>query len=47
MLADDSAQGLVEYSLGVALVSLVAVGALKTVGHNTSTTLSNLGSNLK
>jgi Flp pilus assembly pilin Flp len=46
-LADDSAQGLVEYALIVTLISLVAIAALTVLGKKSSNTLSNAASNLK
>jgi pilus assembly protein Flp/PilA len=41
MLKDESGQGLVEYALVIALVSIVAIAALKVVGHKASNTLSS------
>jgi Flp pilus assembly pilin Flp len=41
LLADESAQGLVEYALIIALVSIVAIAALQTLGKKASNTLSN------
>ena len=41
VLRDDEAQGLVEYALIIALVSIVAIAALKTLGTNASSVLSN------
>jgi len=41
ILRDDEGQGLVEYALIIALVSIVAIAALKTLGTNASSTLSN------
>jgi pilus assembly protein Flp/PilA len=40
-LHDDSGQGLVEYSLIVALVAIVAIASLQLVGQSASNTLSN------
>jgi Flp pilus assembly pilin Flp len=47
MLIDDSGQGLVEYSLVIALVSVTAIAALKLIGKKASNTLSNAASFLK
>jgi Flp pilus assembly pilin Flp len=41
LFADDSAQGLVEYALIIALVSVVAIAALQALGKKASNTLSN------
>jgi pilus assembly protein Flp/PilA len=41
VLGDEQGQGLVEYALIIALVSIVAIAALKTLGTNASSTLSN------
>ena len=41
LLHDDEAQGLVEYALIVALVSVVAVVALRLLGHRLNNSLSN------
>jgi pilus assembly protein Flp/PilA len=40
-LQDDSGQGLVEYSLIVALVAIVAIASLQLLGQSASNTLSN------
>jgi pilus assembly protein Flp/PilA len=40
MLRDESGQGLVEYALIIALVSIVAIAALKVVGKHASNTFS-------
>jgi Flp pilus assembly pilin Flp len=45
-LKDDAAQGLVEYALIVALVSVVALAALSILGTKASRTLSNAASRL-
>jgi Flp pilus assembly pilin Flp len=45
-LGDDAAQGLVEYSLVVALVSLVGIASLKELGVKASNTLSNAAGHL-
>jgi pilus assembly protein Flp/PilA len=39
-LVDDSGQGLVEYSMVIAMVSLVALASLNTVGKMVSQTFS-------
>jgi pilus assembly protein Flp/PilA len=41
LLSDDRGQGLVEYALIVALVSIVAIAALKFLGGKASNTLNN------
>ncbi len=41
MLRDDSGQGLVEYGLIIALVSIVAIAGLRILGKKASNTLSN------
>jgi pilus assembly protein Flp/PilA len=41
LLRDESGQGLVEYALIIALVSLVAISALKLLGGKASNTLNN------
>jgi pilus assembly protein Flp/PilA len=40
-LRDDSGQGLVEYALIIALVSIVAISALQYLGAKASNTLNN------
>jgi pilus assembly protein Flp/PilA len=40
-LQDESGQGLVEYSLIVALVAIVAIASLQFLGQAASNTLSN------
>ncbi len=45
-LKDESGQGLVEYALIIALVSIVAIAALKVLGDKASNTLSNAASHL-
>jgi pilus assembly protein Flp/PilA len=40
--ADDSGQGLVEYALIIALISIVAIAAMRTLGSKVSNTLSNV-----
>ena len=46
MLRDDEGQGLVEYALIIALVSLVAIAALQYVGGKANNTLSNAANSL-
>jgi pilus assembly protein Flp/PilA len=46
-LRDDSGQGLVEYALIIALVSIAALIALKALGNKANNTLSNAASSLK
>jgi pilus assembly protein Flp/PilA len=41
MLYDDRGQGLVEYSLVIALVSIVAIVALRLLGKKANNTLNN------
>lgn len=43
--ADDSGQGLVEYALIIALVAIVAIAAMRTLGTKVSNTLSNAAAN--
>ena len=43
---DDSGQGLVEYSLVIAMVALIALAALRTLGRKASNTLNSAASNL-
>lgn len=43
---DESGQGLVEYALILALISIVAIGALQVLGKKASNTLSNAASYL-
>jgi pilus assembly protein Flp/PilA len=45
-LNDDSGQGLVEYALIIALVSIVAIAALSVLGKKASNTLSNVAGKL-
>ena len=45
-LADDSGQGLVEYALIIALISIVAIAALRSLGEKSSNTLSNVAGKL-
>jgi len=46
MLRDDDGQGLVEYALIIALVSIVAITALTFLGKKANNTLGNAASNL-
>jgi len=41
MFLDETAQGLVEYALIIALVSIIAIAALKFLGSKASNTLNN------
>jgi len=41
MLSNDEGQGLVEYALIIALVSICAIAALQVLGKKASNTLSN------
>ncbi len=45
-LKDDSGQGLVEYALIIALVSIVAMAALRALGSGANNTLSNASNQL-
>jgi pilus assembly protein Flp/PilA len=45
-LSDDSGQGLVEYALIIALISIVAIAALRGLGNSTNNTLTNAANNL-
>lgn len=46
MLRNDEGQGLVEYALIIALVSIVAITALQVLGQKSSNTLSNAAASL-
>jgi pilus assembly protein Flp/PilA len=46
MLQDDRGQGLVEYALIIALVSIIAIAALKFLGAKASNTLNNAANTL-
>jgi pilus assembly protein Flp/PilA len=46
MLNDDQGQGLVEYALIIALVSILAIAALKFLGAKASNTLNNAANTL-
>jgi pilus assembly protein Flp/PilA len=46
MLRDDEGQGLVEYALIIALISVVAIVALRLIGTNASTKLTSAGTAL-
>ena len=43
---DDAGQGLVEYALIIALVALIAIAALRTLGRKATNTLNSAASNL-
>jgi pilus assembly protein Flp/PilA len=46
MLLDDEGQGLVEYALIIALVSVVAIVALQILGKRANNTLNNAANSL-
>ena len=46
MLRDEEGQGLVEYALIIALVSIVAIVILRRLGSSVSRTLNNAASSL-
>jgi Flp pilus assembly pilin Flp len=46
MLVDETAESLVEYALIIALVSIVAVAALRTLGDKASNALFNASNQL-
>jgi Flp pilus assembly pilin Flp len=46
VFADEEGASLVEYALIVALVSVVAIGALKLLGTNASTSLSSAANSM-
>ena len=46
MLRSEDGQGLVEYALIIALVSIVAIVVLRTLGNSVSRTLNNAASSL-
>ncbi len=45
-VTDDSGQGLVEYALIVALVSILSVASLQLMGAKANNTLNNAGNSL-
>jgi Flp pilus assembly pilin Flp len=46
LLADESAQGLVEYALLITFTALVCLAGLRFLGGKTNNTLSNAANNL-
>lgn len=46
LLRDDRGQGLVEYALIIALVSIVAIAALRYLGSKASNSLNNAANHL-
>jgi pilus assembly protein Flp/PilA len=46
MLRNDDGQGLVEYALIIALVSIVAMAALRTLGNKANNSLQNASNQL-
>ena len=46
MLNNDGGQGLVEYALIIALVSIVAMAALRSLGNSANNTLQNTSNQL-
>ena len=46
MIRDEEGATMVEYGLLVALIALVALGAVKTVGTNLSTLFTSVGTSL-
>ena len=46
MLSDEAGQGLVEYALIIALVSIVAIAALSFLGKKAQNTLNNAANTL-
>ncbi len=46
MLRNEEGQGLVEYALIIALVSIVAIAALRLLGQKANNSLSNAAGNL-
>lgn len=47
VVSDESGATAIEYGLIAALVSVVAIGALKAIGGNLSTTFTSVGDTLK
>ncbi|MCI6272921.1 MAG: Flp family type IVb pilin [Erysipelotrichaceae bacterium] len=46
-LLDESGQGMVEYGLIIALVSVVAIGVLGTIGNNLKNMFNTVAGNIK
>jgi len=46
LYVNEEGQDLAEYALVIALVAVIAVGALTTLGGNISNTLSNIAGNI-
>ncbi len=46
MIRDEDGATMVEYGLLVALIALVALGAIQTLGGNLSTLFTNVGSSI-
>jgi pilus assembly protein Flp/PilA len=46
LLTDDAGQGLVEYALIIALVSIVAMAALRSLGNAANNSLTNASNQL-
>ncbi len=45
-IQDEAGQGLVEYALIIALVAIVAIGALQVLGNKSNNSLTNASNNL-
>ncbi len=46
MLSNESGQGLVEYALIIALISIVAMAALRSLGSSANNSMTNAGNQL-
>ncbi len=46
LIKEEEGQGMIEYVLIVALISIVAIAVMKTVGDKVSNTWTNVGNNL-